>query len=72
MSDLQTQRDIGALSAKVEHLTGEMTEVRTDVKAIRTVIDEGRGGIRVMLAAASLGGAVSALLAELGIKTLIK
>lgn len=42
------------------------------MKAIRSVIDQSRGGIRVMLAAASAGGAVTALLAELGIKTLFK
>lgn len=72
MSDLQTQRDIGALSAEVKHLTEELSEVRSDVKAIRSVIDQSRGGIRVMLAAASVGGAVTALLAELGLKTLIK
>lgn len=70
--DARTQRELGALSAEVKHVTEELSEVRADVKAIRTVIDESRGGIRVMLAAASLGGAVTALLAELGIKTLIK
>lgn len=72
MSDAQTQRDIGALSAEVKHLHEERSEVRSDVKAIRSVIDQSRGGIRVMLAAASAGGAVTALLAELGIKTLFK
>lgn len=72
MSDAQTQRELGALSTKVEHLGNEMAEMRNDVKAIRSVIDQSRGGVRVMLAAASIGGAASALLAELGIKTLFK
>lgn len=70
--DARTQRDIGSLSAEVRHLHEELSEVRSDVKAIRSVIDQSRGGIRVMLAAASAGGAVTALLAELGIKTLFK
>jgi alpha-beta hydrolase superfamily lysophospholipase len=70
--DAQTQRDIGSLSAKVEHLGDEMAEIREDVKAIRSVIDQSRGGVKVMLAAASAGGAVTALLAELGLKTLLK
>lgn len=70
--DARTQRDIGSLSAEVKHLHEELSEVRQDVKAIRSVIDQSRGGVKVMLAAASVGGAVSALLAELGIKTLLK
>lgn len=70
--DSQTQRDIGSLSSEVKHLHDELSEVRADVKAIRSVIDQSRGGVRVMLAAASIGGAASALLAELGIKTLFK
>lgn len=70
--DARTQRDIGSLSAEVRHLHEELSEVRSDVKAIRSVIDQSRGGIRVMLAAASVGGAITALLAELGIKTIFK
>ena len=70
--DAQTQRDIGSLSAEVKHLHEELSEVRQDVKAIRSVIDQSRGGVKVMLAAASVGGAMSALLAELGIKTFLK
>lgn len=54
--DARTQRDIGSLSAEVRHLHEELSEVRSDVKAIRSVIDQSRGGIRVMLAAASAGG----------------
>jgi len=70
--DRQTQRDIGSLSAEVKHLVEEMTEVRADVKAIRTVLDQSTGGVKVMLAAASVGGAVTALLAELGLKSFLK
>lgn len=72
MSDLQTQRDIGSLSAEVKHLHEELSEVRADVKAIRSVLDQSKGGIKVMLAAASVGGAFTALIAELGIKSIFK
>lgn len=72
MSDAQTQRDIGALSAEVKHLTEELSEVRADVKAIRSVIDQSKGGVRVVIAAASAGGALTALLAELGLKAIFK
>lgn len=72
MSDAQTQRDIGELKANVAHLADGQDELHADVKAIRTVIDQSTGGVKVMLAAASVGGAVTALLAELGIKTLFK
>lgn len=72
MSDAQTQRELGALSTKVEHLGDAMTEIRNDVKAIRSVIDESKGGVKVMLAAASVGGAFTALIAELGIKAIFK
>lgn len=70
--DARTQRDIGSLSAEVKHLHEELSEVRSDVKAIRSALDQGRGGVKVMLAAASIGGAASAMLAELGLKTLFK
>lgn len=72
MSDALTQRELGELKANVAHLADGQDELRADVKAIRTVIDQSKGGFRVMLAAASIGGAASALLAELGLKTLIK
>lgn len=70
--DLQTQRDIGSLSSEVKHLHEALSEVRADVKAIRSVIDQSKGGVRVVIAAASAGGAITALLAELGLKSLFK
>lgn len=70
--DLQTQRDIGSLSSEVKHLHEALSEVRADVKAIRSVIDQSKGGVRVVIAVASAGGAITALLAELGLKSLFK
>lgn len=72
MNDAQIQREIGELKSDVKHLTDGQDELRADVKAIRSVIDQSKGGVRVLLAAASVGGAVTTLLVEHGLGKLFK
>lgn len=72
MSDAQIQRELGELAAKVEHLNAGQDELRQDVKAIRSVLDQSKGGVRVLLAAASVGGAVTTLLVEHGLGRIFK
>ena len=61
MTDEQ-QRTLGQLEARVTHLEALMEEIASDVKATRHILDEARGGGKVILwMVGLLGGLVGAV-----------
>lgn len=61
MSDIDPQ-DFGALSAEVRILTKEVHGLRQEMAQINALINQGRGGIYVLVLAAGAMGSVFTLL----------
>lgn len=68
MSDPDLQRDIGRMEAEIAGLrtevaalkTTDLAELKAEVKAVRTALDEIKGGKRALLGVAgALGGAIA-------------
>lgn len=72
MSDIDP-REYGRLEARVDHLEGMVKAMSEDIRAMRDILEQSKGGWKVMLvigsAAATAGGAVSWLVSHLGGKT---
>lgn len=66
-------REYGRLEARVEHLEGMVRSMSDDIRAMRDILEQSKGGWRVMLAigtlAASAGGFASWLIGHLGGKS---
>jgi hypothetical protein len=62
-SDAATQRDLGRFETRLESLEDSMEGVRSDLRAIRTKLDEAAGGMTVLrwLGFGSLAGGILAL-----------
>lgn len=58
------QRELGRHAAEIEALKRDLAELRVDVKAIRRMLDEARGGWKTLLLVAGAAGAVGAALAK--------
>jgi len=56
MTDVQ--RDLGRFETRLDSLEADMRELKSDVKAIRTVTDEAKGGWRMLIAVGSAAGIV--------------
>lgn len=69
MSDIDP-REYGRLEARVDHLENMVRDMSDDIRAMRDILEQSKGGWRVMLfiggAAASAGGAVSWLVSHIG------
>lgn len=63
MSDIDPQ-DFGRLTAKVEMLEEQVSEMRADLRAVRDMLNEARGGWKLMLGIAGFAGAAGALFAK--------
>lgn len=63
MSDIDPQ-DFGRLTAKVEMLEEQVAEMRADLRAVRDMLNEARGGWKLMLAVAGFAGTAGALIAK--------
>lgn len=64
MSDISPQ-EFGRLTAKVETLEEQVAEMRADLKAVRDMLSEARGGWKLMLGIAGFAGAAGAVLTKL-------
>jgi hypothetical protein len=53
-------RDIGRHDAQIEALQSEVVLIRKDLDEIKRLLNESRGGWKVMMAVAGLSGAVGA------------
>ena len=63
MSDIN--RDIGSLNARVGLMEESMREMRADVKAMRTVMDQNKGGWKMLVMLSGLAGTAGAASAKL-------
>lgn len=59
------QRDIGRLEARVTAVERDLAEIKSDVKAIRSAVDQGRGRWSGFLLVAGLSGAMGAAATKL-------
>lgn len=53
-------RDIGAHDEAIETLKREVSAMRRDLNDIKVLMSETKGGLRVLLAVGSVGGAIGA------------
>ncbi len=58
---MSNEREMGELVARVQALEDDMKEFGQDVKAIRSILDQAKGGWRMMITVAGLSGAVGAM-----------
>ena len=63
MSDIDPQ-SFGRLTAKVEMLEEQVAEMRADLRAVRDMLNEAKGGWKLMLAVAGLAGTAGAILSK--------
>lgn len=63
MSEISPQ-EFGRLTAKVETLEEQVAEMRADLRAVRDMLAEARGGWKLMLAIAGFAGTAGALLSK--------
>ena len=54
-------RDFGKLEAKVDHLSQQVEDMAGTLQAVRTVLDQTKGGWYVLATAAGISGAAAAL-----------
>lgn len=58
------QRELGALSAKVENLEKQMSSMQTDVRVIRDTITETKGKWKMFLMISGFSAAVGAFITK--------
>ena len=63
MSD-DTQRVIGAHDEAIETLKNELQAMRAELTQIRVLLAETKGGVRMLIAVGSVGGAIGAALVK--------
>ena len=61
---------IARLEVQVSHLAEAVSELSTDVKALNAALNQSRGGLKVIAAASSIGGAVAGSVVTLLFKKL--
>lgn len=62
MSDNITEKDFGALEAEVKILINEVHLLRKEMQQVNAVINQGKGGLYVLLLAAGLVGSIFTLI----------
>ena len=60
-----TDADVVKLETEVDHLKEDMTEVKKDVKSILAVLNQTKGGWKVIVLVASVAGTAGAIAAKL-------
>lgn len=58
-------QDVGRLEGRVAAIERELADARVDLKAIRSTLDQGRGGVRLLIGAISLGASAGSALTYL-------
>lgn len=56
--------EVIALGVKVDRLEGDMSEVKTDIKSLLAIINQTKGGWKVIILVASVAGTAGALIAK--------
>lgn len=63
MSEIDPQ-EFGRLTAKVEHLEKEVAELRTDVRHMVAMLEQARGGWKLLMLVGGVAGAVGAAIGK--------
>ena len=61
---MTVDKTLGDYGARIVALEKNQTEIHDDVKAIRSTLDEAKGGWRIILFAATSAGALASLVAH--------
>lgn len=64
MSDIDL-KEYGKLTAQVERLEADVTELRADVKSMIAILEQAKGGWRTLMLIGGLAGAVGAVLGKI-------
>ena len=59
-----TQREIGRQGGRLDSLERDMSELKTDVKAIRETLSQAKGGWKTLLMVGGAAGAVGAVIGK--------
>lgn len=59
------ERELGRHGEAIEHLKDEVHALRADVADMKDLLAETKGGVRVLLGVASVGGVIGAALVKL-------
>ena len=65
MSDVQVQREIGALEARMDAVEQRLERIEGKVDELVQRLGEARGGIRMLIAVGSVAGTLGALIGKL-------
>lgn len=60
------ERDMGRLEARVDRGEIDLREIKADVKAILGLVNQARGGWKMLVVVGAVAGAVGALVTKLG------
>lgn len=58
------ERELGEMSAKLQHLENSVAEMRSDLRAVRETLSEAKGSWRTLLAVAGFSSALGALMVK--------
>lgn len=59
-------RDLGRLEARVDGLEAALREIKADIKAILGLINQARGGWKMLVVTGAIAGATGALITKIG------
>jgi len=68
MSDPEVHRSLGRLEEAVETLKNEFASMREEMHGVVKLANQARGGLRVLAAVGSIGGAIGASIMHLFMK----
>ncbi len=58
------ERELGTLTAKINRLESDVSEMKNDVRLIKEAISEARGGWKAIALVAGISGTIGALIAK--------
>lgn len=66
-TDHDMHRDIGRLETKVEQLEKNQEQMIEDLKELKAILSEARGGWKALMLVAGISGTIGALLTKLSV-----
>ena len=58
------ERELGTLTAKINRLESDVSEMKDDVRAIKETMSEARGGWKAIALVSGISGTIGALIAK--------
>ena len=59
------EREVGTLQAEVTHLKDDVSEMRADIRGIRDILSQAKGGWKTLLLVAGIAGVMGAVVSKL-------